>query len=57
MDRQEEHHLVFVPGTPEERIAMIWPLTCEAYKSDPNFDPNLPMRRDIARLIRLEDDV
>lgn len=47
----------YVPGTPEECLAMVWPLTCEAWASDPKFDPNAPLRRDINRLIRREDDV
>lgn len=63
MDKKRKEQLLaekkfgYVPGTPEERLAMMWPLTCEAWASDPDFDPNAPLRRDIARLIRREDDV
>jgi hypothetical protein len=46
----------FVEGTTLDRIAMVWPLTCEAYASDPNFDPNAPLNRNIARLIKMKRD-
>lgn len=41
----------YVEGTPSERFAMVWPLTVRAWKfMDPNFDPDAPMRKDVARL-------
>jgi len=41
----------FVEGTPAERIAMVWPLTYEAFALM-GYDVNAPLRRDVARLTR-----
>ena len=57
MEKNEQPVPDFVPETSENLMAIMWKLTCEAYTSDPNFDPNAPLRRDIARMIRREDDV
>ncbi len=41
----------YVPGTPEERIAMVWELTKE-YCTLHGIDANQPMQRHITRVIR-----
>lgn len=38
--------------TPEERVGMVWALTCEAYGIDPENPP--PMRKDIVRIGRIQ---
>lgn len=40
-------------STMEERLAAVWPLTCEAYGIDPNNPP--PMRKDVVRIGRIQD--
>ena len=41
----------YVEGTPSERIAMVWPLTCQVLPLS-GYDVDAPMRRDIAKLFR-----
>jgi len=43
---------IFVPGTMEERIAMLWPLTVEFCKLSGRYDPERPLQRHITRVIR-----
>lgn len=57
MEKNRQPVSDLVPGASENLMATMWKLTCEAYASDPNFDPNAPLRRDIVRMIRREDDV
>jgi len=42
----------FVLGTPAERIAMVWPLTCEALSLSERYDTQQPMQRHVVRVIR-----
>jgi hypothetical protein len=42
----------FVPGTMEERIAMVWPLTCEAASLSGKYDTEQRLQRNIIRIIR-----
>lgn len=42
----------FVPGTMEERIALVWPLTREACALSGQYDAEQPMQRHITRIIR-----
>ena len=44
----------FVPGTPAERIAMVWPLTREVAALS-NMDVDKPLQRGITRLFRRGD--
>ncbi len=41
-----------VPGTPAERIGMVWPLTREMALLSRRVDPDRPMQRHVTRLIR-----
>jgi hypothetical protein len=40
----------YVPGTPEERIAMVWPLTREACSLSKRHGPDRPMQRHVTRV-------
>ena len=40
----------FVPGTPAERIAMVWPLTVEAASLSKRYDVEQPMLRHVVKL-------
>jgi len=42
----------FVPGAPEERIAMVWELTREACLLSKHLDAERRLQRHITRLIR-----
>lgn len=42
----------YVPGTPEERILMIWPLTCEVASLSKKYDTERRLQRHVTRLIR-----
>jgi hypothetical protein len=42
----------FVPGTPAERIAMVWPLTAEAVSLSKHYDPEQPLQRHVTVLRR-----
>ncbi|MAT39173.1 MAG: hypothetical protein CL946_06185 [Ectothiorhodospiraceae bacterium] len=47
----------YVPGTPEEQIAMVWPLTREACSLSKEYDAERRLQRHVVRIIRLKDDV
>ena len=42
----------YVPGTKSERIALVWPLTCEAVSMSKKYDAEQRLQRHITRLIR-----
>jgi hypothetical protein len=42
----------YVPGTMSERLAMVWPLTCEAVSLSKKYDAEQRLQRHITRLIR-----
>ncbi len=42
----------FVPGIPSERIAMVWPLTCEAVSLSDKYDAEQRLQRHVTRLFR-----
>jgi hypothetical protein len=42
----------FVPGTPAERIAMVWPLTAETASLSKQYDPDKPMQRHVVKIRR-----
>lgn len=44
----------FVPETPEERMAMVWPLTREACSLSKRYDAERRLQRHITRLTRRE---
>jgi hypothetical protein len=42
----------YVPGTKAQRIAMVWPLTCEAVSLGKKYDVEQPLQRHIVNIIR-----
>jgi len=42
----------FVPGTMEERISMVWPLTCEAVSLSKKYNVEQPLQRHIINIVR-----
>jgi len=44
----------YVPGTIEERILMVWPITREVAALSPDLDVNRPLQRDVVRVVRQE---
>ena len=44
----------FVPGTPAERIAMVWPLTVEAASLSKRYDVEQRLQRHVTVLSRRE---
>lgn len=41
----------YVPGSVNDRIALVWPLTCEAVSLSKKYDVEQPLQRHITRLI------
>lgn len=41
-----------VPGTPEQRIALVWSLTCEVLSLSNRYDAERRLERHVTRLIR-----
>jgi hypothetical protein len=44
----------YVPGTPEERISLVWQLTREMAALSGNLDAEQRLQRHVTRLIRRE---
>ena len=42
----------YVPGTKEERLSMVWPLTREAVSLSKKYDAEQPLQRHIVNIIR-----
>jgi len=43
-----------VPGTPAERIALVWPLTLEATSLNKRYDAKRKLQRHVTRIVRRE---
>jgi hypothetical protein len=50
-DRRDDD---IVPGTPAERIGLVWPLTRELALLSKKYDPDQKLQRNVTRLIRRE---
>jgi len=51
--RQFDHrNSGYVPGTAEERVSMVWPLTCEAVSLGKKYDVEQPLQRHIVNILR-----
>jgi len=46
----------YVPGTPEERILFVWPLTREIASLSEKHDVERRLQRHVTRLVRRESD-
>ena len=44
----------YVPGTREERLSMVWQLTCEAVSLGKKYDVEQPLQRHIVTIVRKE---
>jgi len=42
----------YVPGTMEERISMVWPLTCEAVSLSKKYSVEQELQRHIVNIIK-----
>ncbi|MDR1802520.1 MAG: hypothetical protein LBQ94_02840 [Treponema sp.] len=42
----------YVPGSKEERLSMVWPLTCEVVSLSKKYDVEQPLQRHIVNIIR-----
>jgi hypothetical protein len=42
----------YVPGSKEERLSMVWPLTCEVVSLSKKYDVEQPLQRHIVTIIR-----
>jgi hypothetical protein len=42
----------FVPGTPADRISLVWPLTREIASLSPKHDAERRLQRHVTRLVR-----
>jgi hypothetical protein len=42
----------YIPGTAAERLAMVWPLTAEAYSLSGKYNVEQRLQRHIVRLVR-----
>jgi len=50
----DPHDDNFVPGTPAERMGLVWPLTREIVSLSPRHDAERRLQRHATRLIRRE---
>ena len=44
----------FVPGTPTDRISLVWPLTREVASLNKKYDAQRRLQRHVTRLVRRE---
>jgi len=42
----------YVPGTKEERLSLVWPLTCSAVSLSKKYDVEQPLQRHIINIVR-----
>ena len=52
IQKSDRRNSSFVPGTMEERISMVWPLTCEAVALGKKYDAEQRLQRHIVNIIR-----
>jgi len=52
--QKDKRNSGYVPGTAEERISMVWPLTCEAVSLSKKYDVEQELQRHIVNIIRKE---
>jgi len=42
----------YVPGTAQERVSMVWQLTCEAVSLSKKYDVEQPLQKHIVNIVR-----
>ena len=52
LQQSDHRNSGYVPGTMSERIAMVWPLTCEAVSLGKKYDAEQRLQRHIVRIDR-----
>ena len=52
LSKSDSKNSGYVPGTKEERISMVWPLTCEIVSLSNKYDVKQPLQRHIINIIR-----
>jgi len=52
MRQSDPRNSGYVPGTMEERIALVWQLTCEAVSLSGKYDSEQRLQRHITHIIR-----
>ena len=52
IEQSDPRNSGYVPGTMAERIAMVWPLTCEAVSLSGKYDVEQRLQRHITHIIR-----
>ena len=53
--KNDKRNSGYVPGTAEERISMVWPLTCEVVSLSKKYDVEQPLQRHIINIVRKKD--
>ena len=52
INQKDKKNSGYVSGTSEERISMVWPLTCEVVSLSKKYDVKQPLQRHIINIIR-----
>ncbi|MCL2759019.1 MAG: hypothetical protein FWD22_02280 [Treponema sp.] len=52
INKKDSRNSGYVPGTAAERIAMVWPLTCEVVSLSKKYDVEQPLQRHIINIVR-----
>ena len=52
INKSDKKNSGFVPGTKEERVLMVWPLTCQMVSLSKKYDVEQPLQRHIVNIIR-----
>jgi len=52
INKNDKRNSGYVPGTPEERVAMVWPLTCEAVSLSGKYDAEQRLQRHIINIYK-----
>lgn len=54
LNMEDNHDVDYVPGTPEERMRLVWPMTREIASLRVKYDIERRLKRHVSRLIRRE---
>ncbi|WP_461256895.1 hypothetical protein [Treponema sp. R80B11-R83G3] len=50
--QSDHHNSGYVPGSANDRVALVWPLTCEAVSLSKKYDVEQRLQRHVTRLIK-----
>ena len=51
LQKSDHRNSSYVPGTTEERISMVWPLTCEVVSLGNKYDVEQRLQRHIINIV------